>query len=461
MKSIFSKENMIKIFNEINDGIQIVNKNGEFIFCNRKSAQIDDINLHDTLGKHITNVYPNLTKENSTLLKVLDKGLPIVDYKQDYLTYKGKKIYTINTTLPIMDAGELIGAVEISNNITNVKALSDQVAELQSIVHGKKSKSAKNMELFDFSDIISNDEEIIRAKNLAKRVAGTDINVLVYGKTGTGKELLVQAMHKRSRRSENAFIAQNCAALPSNLLEGILFGTTKGSFTGAVNRPGLFELADHGTLFLDEVNSMPLELQAKLLRVLQNGYIRRIGATETKKVDVRVIAAMNKDPKISVENNTLREDLFYRLNTIAIELPDLKDRSGDIELLTKAFIEKFNDKFYKNVRGISKKALNLLNNYHWPGNVRELENIIEGIIGIIDTDFITIEELPESVIKKVKEKHRYILDESFNLNHRLETYEREFILEALQKSGGNITEAASLLGIPRQTLQYKLKKHRI
>jgi len=268
-------------------------------------------------------------------------------------------------------------------------------------------------------------------------------------------------MHKRSRRSENAFIAQNCAALPSNLLEGILFGTTKGSFTGAVNRPGLFELADHGTLFLDEVNSMPLELQAKLLRVLQNGYIRRIGATETKRVDVRVIAAMNKDPKIAVENNTLREDLFYRLNTIAIELPDLKNRSGDIELLTEAFIEKFNDKFYKNVRGISNKALTLLSNYHWPGNVRELENIIEGIIGIIDTDFITIDELPESIIKKVKEKHKYILDESFKLNHRLETYERQFILEAMEKSGGNITEAARLLSIPRQTLQYKLKKHKI
>jgi len=461
MKSIFSKENMIKIFNEINDGVQIVNKKGEFIFCNRKSAQIDDINLHDTLGKHITNVYPNLTNKNSTLLKVLDKGLPIVDYKQDYLTYKGKKIYTINTTLPIMHAGDLIGAVEISNNITNVKALSDQVAELQSIVHGKKSKQTTHMDLFDFNDIISNDEEIIRAKNLAKRVAGTDINVLVYGKTGTGKELLVQAMHKRSRRSENAFIAQNCAALPANLLEGILFGTTKGSFTGAVDRPGLFELADHGTLFLDEVNSMPLELQAKLLRVLQNGYIRRIGATETKKVDVRVITAMNKDPKIAVKNNNLREDLFYRLNTIAIELPDLKNREGDIELLTMAFIEKFNDKFYKNIRGISKKALNLLNNYHWPGNVRELEHIIEGIIGIIDTDFITIDELPESIISKVKEKKRYILDESFDLNHRLAAYEEQFILESLDKSGGNITEAARLLGIPRQTLQYKLKKHKI
>lgn len=460
MQSIFSPDNMRKIFNEINDGIQIVNKKGEFIYCNKRSAEIDDINIQETIGKHITHVYPDLTYENSTLLKVLDKGLPIVDYKQHYLTYKGKKIYTINTTLPIMWDEELIGAVEISNNITNVKALSDQVVELQSIVHGKKRKQDQNISLYDFNDIISNDDAMIRAKNLAKRVASTDLNVLVYGKTGTGKELLVQAIHKRSKRKEHAFIAQNCAALPSNLLEGILFGTTKGSFTGAVDRQGLFELADGGTLFLDEVNSMPLELQAKLLRVLQNGFIRRVGGTEVNRVDVRVITAMNKDPKLALEDKSLREDLYYRLNTVSIGLPDLKDRLGDVELLTMNFIEKFNQKFYKNVSGISSKALRILNQYYWPGNVRELENIFEGIIGIIDTDYITIEHLPQSILSKVSEKKMFNNNE-MDLNATLESYERKFIINALHESAGNITEAAKLLGIPRQTLQYKLKKHRI
>jgi arginine utilization regulatory protein len=462
IESMFEKKNIEMIFNHVNDGIQIINKNGELVFCNWKSAIIDDINIEETLGKHITNVYPNLTIKNSTLLKVLEKGVPIIDKEQNYLTYKGKKVCTLNSTFPIMNNDELIGAVEISNNITDVKALSYKVVDLQNIVQGKKINRINKIELYDFGDIISNDKEIMKAKNLAKRVASADINVLVYGKTGTGKELLVQAMHKRSKRSGNAFIAQNCAALPGNLLESILFGTAKGSFTGAVDRPGLFELADKGTLFLDEVNSMPLELQAKLLRVLQNGYIRRVGAIEVNKVDVRVIAAMNKDPEEEVKNNKLRTDLFYRLNTISIKLIDLKDRKGDIELLTKIFIKKFNDKLYKNITGITNNAMKILNEYSWPGNVRELENIIEGIISVTDSEKITENDLPKSILNKVKElENMKMVNEEFKLKEALDEYEKLYILKALKKMEWNITKAAKLLSIPRQTLQYKLKKHKI
>ncbi|MEA1975065.1 MAG: sigma 54-interacting transcriptional regulator [Bacillota bacterium] len=463
-KNIFSNNNIKMIFNHINDGIQIINSNGELIFCNWKSAMIDDINIEDTLGKHITNVYPNLNEENSTLLQVLKKGVPIIDKEQNYLTYRGKKVCTLNSTFPIMDEDQLIGAVEISNNITDVKALNNKVVDLQNMVHAKKNNRVKKMKLFDFSDIISNDKEVIKAVNLAKKVANSDVGVLVYGKTGTGKELLVQAMHKRSKRSENAFIAQNCAALPGSLLEGILFGTTKGSFTGAMDRPGLFELADNGTLFLDEINSMPLELQAKLLRVLQNGYIRRVGAIEIKKVDVRIIAAMNKEPIDEVASNNLRNDLFYRLNTISIKLIDLKDRKGDVELLSKVFVKKFNEKLYKNIIGIDYDVMKILKEYNWPGNVRELENIIEGIISITDNEKIMIEDLPKSILNQVKELKKMKTEnenEEFNMKKALDKYEKEYILEALEKLDWNITKSAKLLGLPRQTLQYKMKKYKI
>jgi len=356
----------------------------------------------------------------------------------------------------------LIGAVEISNNITDVKALSDKVVDLQSIVQGKKKPTNEKMKLFDFDDIISNDEEVIRAKDLAKRVSNVDVNVLVYGKTGTGKELLVQSIHKRSKRNNNAFIAQNCAALPINLLEGILFGTTKGSFTGAINRPGLFELADKGTLFLDEINSMPLELQAKLLRVLQNGYIRRIGGIEIRKVDVRVITAMNKEPMEEVNENKLRVDLYYRLNTISIKMVDLKDREGDVELLTKTFIKKFNDKFYKDISGVTEEVRKILNDYYWPGNVRELENIIEGIISVTDNDKITVNDLPKSLLSKMEERKTVkCFDGVVDLKKALNEFEKEYILNALEKTQWNITKASKQLCIPRQTLQYKLKKYKI
>ncbi|MGM0378152.1 MAG: sigma-54 interaction domain-containing protein [Bacillota bacterium] len=459
MDRILKDENFTKLLNCINDGVQLVDKKGILVFCNKKAAMIDDIDISDSLGKHITEIYPNLDKDNSTLLKVLDKQVKIVDNHQEYLTYKGKKVITLNSTYPIIKENELIGAVEISNNITEVKKLSDQVGQLQRIVYGKDDNEDE-MQYYDFNDIITQDPEMIEAKNLAKKVSKTSMNVLVYGNTGTGKELLVQAIHNNSDRKQDAFIAQNCAALPSNLLEGILFGTKKGSFTGAIDRVGIFELADGGTLFLDEINSMPIELQAKLLRVLENGVVRRIGGTKPRQVNVKVIAASNVDPLKAVENNTLRRDLFYRLNTFMIELPDLKDRPKDIELLTKYFIKKFNKEMYKNIQSISKEAKDILISHDWPGNVRELENIIKSTVSLTDQEEIGLNDLPNSIVKKNKDKSK-INFSKFNLQNTLEKKEKEFIQLAYKKANKNTSKAARLLSIPRQTLQYKLKKYNI
>ena len=306
------------------------------------------------------------------------------------------------------------------------------------------------------------------------KAARTEIPVLIYGETGTGKELLTQAIHNSSKRRSKPFIAQNCAALPATLLEGILFGTTKGGFTGAVDRQGLFELADGGTLFLDEINSMPIELQAKLLRVLQDGKLRSIGDSQERYVDVRIIAACNINPNIALEQGLIRRDLYYRLNTVTLWIPKLSDRREDILLLTKFFISKYNNKLYRNIQGISKEVENLFLNYNWEGNVRELEHVIEGAINFVETSEIGIVDLPPNLRRfyDLEEKGRvnkeqsntttflnYDLDEVKDLNTIIEETEKRVIELALSKCDGNVTKAAKQLGLPRQTLQYKLKKY--
>ncbi|MBF4695498.1 sigma-54 interaction domain-containing protein [Fusibacter ferrireducens] len=467
------------LLNYISDGIQIVNSDGILIYCNRQAAMLDDINISESIGKHITEVYPSLIHEESTLLDVIESREMILNRDQTYRTYRGKLVTTINSTLPILDRGEIKGAVEISKNITEYKELSERYLDLQSQVreHDGGSRSSKaSKHYYNFEDIITDNAEFNRVKTIAMKAARTDIPVLIYGETGTGKELLTQAIHNSSKRRSKHFIAQNCAALPSTLLEGILFGTTKGGFTGAVDRQGLFELADGGTLFLDEINSMPVELQAKLLRVLQDGKLRRIGDSKEIYVDVRIIAACNIDPNIALEKGLIRRDLYYRLNTVTLWIPKLSDRKEDIPLLTKYFISKYNNKLYRNIQGVSKEVEKLFLNYNWEGNVRELEHVIEGAINFVETTEIGLMDLPPN-LRRFSSLNGVHLDHSNELEHSilsmfgsdnreikdlksiLDDIEKVTIQHALRKCGGNVTKASKQLGVPRQTLQYKLKKY--
>jgi arginine utilization regulatory protein len=289
----------------------------------------------------------------------------------------------------------------------------------------------------------------------------------VYGETGTGKEVLVQAIHNASKvRGNKPFIAQNCAALPTTLLDSILFGTTAGSFTGAKDKPGLFELAEGGTLFLDEVNSMDMELQGKLLRVLQDGIVRRVGGANTVFVDVRIIASTNEPPAKIVEQKIMRKDLYYRLNVISLDIPALKDRKEDIALLTKFFIDMYNDKVNKNVKGISPEALNMLQAYHWPGNIRELKYAIESIMNFIDSNIINVNDIPNHISSYLgangtKPEESIDGTEVFSLVDSLNEYEKRLIQKAIKKANGNGAKAARMLNIPRQTLHNKIKKHNI
>lgn len=456
MKQIVQSEKLFfEILDTIDEGIHAVDANGNTIFYNRIAEMHDGMKREEVIHRHILQVFPSLTEETSTLLKVIETKKPIYQMPQTYVNVKGEKIETVNTTLPIMVDDELIGAVEIAKDYTTLKSLSEKLVDLQR--KQLSTKATLEQTKFHFEDILTEDEILTQLKKKAKKVAKSDASVLVYGETGVGKELFVQSIHAESNREHSPFIAQNCAALPESLLESILFGTTKGSYTGAVDRPGLFELANGGTLFLDELQSMPLSLQAKLLRVIEDGHVRRIGANRSLKVDVRIVVAMNKDPFTAVGEGSLREDLFYRLNVFSFHIPPLRDRKKDISLLCHYFIEKFNSKLNKEVQVLSEEVIKRLTEHQWPGNIRELKHVIEFAMTMVDDSVITIHHLPDYLRHTEKEKNKKPL----SLRQELERYEIEMIQEALRIYEGNVQKAAKYLKIPRQTLQYKIKRYEL
>src|SRR5262245_33757798 len=300
-----------------------------------------------------------------------------------------------------------------------------------------------------------------KINSMVQRVPTTDATVLITGESGTGKELVARAVHTYSPRTACPFLPVNCAAIPEELLESELFGHVRGAFTGALSaRVGMFQLADEGTLFLDEIGEMSVSLQVKLLRVLQDREVRRVGADQPLSVNVRVIAATNKDLAREVEKGTFREDLFFRLQVIPVHLPPLRARRSDIPLLVRCFLEKNNHK-YANTLHISDEAMVYLWEYDWPGNVRELENLVERMVILSETGHLAPEDLPPHVRSFISEKklpHPDFSDGEVNLREILEQFEGRLIDEALRRTNGNKTAAAQMLGLKRTTLVAKLRR---
>lgn len=455
------------ILDNIDEGIHVVDKHGKTIIYNSKMASLEGLRREQVISRNLLEVFPSLTRETSTLLKVLKTGKPIIGQRQTYLNIRGEKISTINSTIPIIIDGEIEGALEISKDITSVKELSERIIDLQQEIFQKRERNySEATASYTFLDIIGESREINEAITIAKKASRTSSNILIYGETGTGKELFAQSIHNEGNRRSKPFIAQNCAALPESLLEGILFGTVKGGFTGATDRPGLFEQADGGTLLLDEINSMGMGLQAKLLRVLQEGFIRRVGDVREIRVDVRIIATTNMDPLEAVEKGHLRSDLYYRLNVVLLKIPPLRERKGDIVALTDHFIDMYNSKFNKKVKGISKEVKDIFILHSWPGNVRELQNVIESAMNMVtESDIIEVSHLPQYLRKKDARVMEKIpagidtIDDIVSLADTIESIECGIIARALQESRGNISRAAERLNITRQALQYKIKKY--
>lgn len=457
--TVLTQEVLAAILKSIDEGIHVVNTEGRTIFYNEVAARHDGMDIKEVQGKHLLKVFPSLTEESSTLLKVIRTGKPIYNQTQVYVNVHGTRIDTINTTLPIFLGEEIIGAVEIAKDYSRMKLLAERLLDLQKGLKKSSKKKVWKQVKYSFQDLKTVNPQFINMKVEASKLAKSDSPILVYGESGTGKELFVQGIHQESLRAGGPFIAQNCAAIPETLLESILFGTAKGSYTGAVDRKGLFELADGGTLFLDELHAMPIELQAKLLRVLEDGIVRRVGGAENIMVNVRVIAAVNLHPNKALKEQKLRSDLYYRLNVFSFSLLPLRERKEDIPYLTEYFIQLFNKKLGKEVKGIEKKLEVFFNKYHWPGNVRELKHTIEYMMNICEEEILTYARLPLILKQPLTPAQRNSEQtEDLSLRKNIDNLERNLILKALEKTDGNINQAAKLLEIPRQTLQYKLKK---
>jgi two-component system response regulator PilR (NtrC family) len=325
----------------------------------------------------------------------------------------------------------------------------------------ENSRLRKELETkYGFGNIIGRSPAILRIFELIKRVSELKVNILITGESGTGKELVARAIHYSGTRREGSFVPVNCGAIPESLMESELFGYRRGAFTGASrDKKGLFEEADGGTIFLDEIADLPLHLQVKLLRVIEEKTIRPLGSTEPVPVDVRVIAATNKVLEEEVAKGKFREDLFYRLNVIKIHLPPLRERREDISPLAIHFINKYSREMGKDIRGISPKALEILEGYHYPGNIRELENIIARCVALETSNVIRQETLPQLVTGKSYLDLETSFSSSDSLDTLLANVERKKIEQALRQASGNKTEAAKLLGITLRSLRYRLTKH--
>ncbi|WP_430882672.1 sigma-54 interaction domain-containing protein [Fusibacter sp. JL216-2] len=454
------------ILHEIEEGVHIVDKDGVTLVYNDSMEKIEGLEKKQVVGKHLLDVFPNWTKENSTLLTALENQQAIVKEHQTYLNLKGKKIRTNNTTYPVYSGDTLIGAVEIAKDLTEVSNLSEEIISLRQQLIKPKRRSSTGKQYYSFENIVGREKCILEAIKIGQRASGTVSSVMIIGETGTGKELFAQSIHEMSDRVDKPFIAQNCAAIPESLLEAILFGATKGSFTGAQDRPGLFEQADGGTLFLDEINSMPIPLQAKILRVLQESYVRRIGGQKDIPVDVRIIAASNEDPRTLVEEGLFRKDLYYRINVIQLRIPSLKERAGDISLLVDHFIRMYNQRLGKDVWMLSQEIMEAFKLYSWPGNVRELQNFIESAMNMIgDEHVINREHLPNHVEEILEQRSEKADTVNYNAIESLPDYlgqlESDIIAFNYNKHDGNVTKTAQKLGLSRQNLQHKLKKYNL
>ena len=437
-KLVVAKQYIETIMDTINTGIFTVGPKGHIRIINRTVSEVLGLSQEEVRGIKVDDIIDKW----ESIQENLDSRKT---YFQEEAFVQGKKgkIHCILSAYPIIDKKrskyKYEGIVCTIDEIKNVRKLANKVM-------GKQA-------LYTFDKIIGENKEFLNTIIYAKEISNSPSTVLITGESGTGKEVFAQAIHNESYRRNAPFVAINCGAIPKDLIESELFGYEDGAFTGAIKggRQGKFELADGGTLFLDEIGEMPLDMQIKLLRILENGNLFRIGGTREIQVDVRIIAATNRDIKKSIMNGQFRKDLFYRLNVLPLNLLPLRQRKDDIPLLIDYFIEIKSSKLGKNPVRLSDDLMKEMSNYSWQGNVRELENTVERIINSQNSKLWQIADTNKSI------------DEEFTIteNISLEAIEKAHIEKIIEKCNGNISRAAEILGIGRNTLYRKLKKYDI
>lgn len=455
-------------FDAITDlGLMVLDITGKVILYNLPSALNDGIRQEDALGHNIREIFSH--KTTSTQLEVLRTGEPVIDREVIYTSKSGKQNYCFGSTYPIKKNGQLFGAISVIRFNDSVKALLSRTLELQRELAEVKSQKSNGTH-YCFKDIICHSPTMLMTIDMAKKAARSSAPVLIYGETGTGKELIAQSIHNAGPNCNKPFVAINCAAIPENLLESTLFGTTKGAFTGAQSMPGLFEQAGQGTLFLDELNSMPMGLQAKLLRVIQEKVVRRVGAQLECPVSCRIISSCNQPPLECVRQETLRDDLYYRLSVICIEIPTLRRRSDDVLLLANFYVQKYAKIYGTGSIKMTPQFQRVLLEHNWPGNVRELQHVIESALVQLDIgEDLDIQHLQPYLrnqhLRCRKPTASLALSDSEenleDLHGQLAAYERRVILAALDKCDWNISQAARVVGYSRSNLQYRMKKLKI
>ncbi len=451
-----SNINISKLLNIYNyfDGIIITDENAVIQYYTNFRTDLYNIRLDEVIGKTILEIHPEMKEEDSTIMQVLKTKKPIYNHIEHLTNIYGDKMTNICSTLPIMQGGQIVGAIDYSRCIDD--DFHKNVERRQIVI---PNISTKDEDLYHIEDIISASKKINEIKKMIPMIANTESAVMIYGETGTGKEIIAQSIHSSGPRALKPFVSQNCAAIPDTLLESTLFGTCKGAFTGAEDKAGLFEIANGGTIFLDEINSMSIAMQAKILKTIEEKKVRRIGSHEAFTFDVKILCALNKDPMRCINENILREDLFYRLSTVLIEIPPLRERVADIPIMVNCFVGMNNLKMNKDIMGVSSEVMEIFCNHKWPGNVRELKNIIEGAFNIIGSNIISKNDLPAYMFNHFEEEHNTILkmDDNLSLLEKVYEYEKRVITMALD-STQSITQAAKKLKISKQALNYKILK---
>jgi transcriptional regulator, propionate catabolism operon regulatory protein len=439
-KAIQERYQLEAIVHSSHDGVIAVDKQGNITLVNHHAKKMLGL-PEEVLGRKITDFIPH-----SDMVRVLKTGKKEIG---DLAVLQDKQI--VINRFPIIINGTVVGAVSNFKQITDIQKME---MKLRKMLHESGLEAR-----YRISDIVGSSQEIQFAKEQAVLFAETEATVLITGESGTGKEMFAQGIHLASARSLGPFVAVNCAALPESLLESELFGYEEGSFTGARKggKAGLFELAHGGTLFLDEIGEMPLRIQAILLRVLQEKKVRRVGGERVIPVDVRIIAATNRDLEEEIEQQRFRSDLYYRINVLTLDLPPLRERIGDIPDLVRSIVSQLNEQREKKIDKISTDIFSLLMDYHWPGNIRELRNVIERMVLLEKGSELTMRSAAFFVQKIQKNRFHRIRENELSMKE----VEREMIRRALEKYQNNKTKAAQSLGMDRSTLWRKIKEYNL
>lgn len=467
----------LSVLDRLDDGVIITDLNGIILFYNKAQSKIDDIPLDDAMGRNVTDIY-ELNCRTSMVMQCITHKASLKNKTFFYRTCSGKVINSITSCYPLYTKGQINGAICFVKDYELLRRSTPMPS--RDFFHTNVGNGTR----FRFTDIIGSSHQLKEIISIAQRAADSPSPIMIQGETGTGKELFAQSIHNHGPRREKKFIAINCAAIPHDLLEGMLFGTRKGAFTGALDKPGLFEMAHGSTIFLDELLAMPVNLQAKLLRVLQDKRVRRLGSSKEIQVDVKIISSVNQNPRTSISEKKLRTDLYYRLGVVIIKIPPLSQRLDSMGELVGHFIKKYNTRLGTNVKTISKEVMELFHAYQWPGNIRELEHLIEGAMNMVgqegvigmqhfgpgldglekmdpacyDPETVLFNALGARIVPSVNDTAPLVAE---NFIQAQKQQEETAIKKALHQANGNVTQAAITLGISRQLLHYKLKKLKV